>query len=79
MAIQVENALDQLVGILHLTDRLVPEAMAEAGIAPVVEHLGVQEVLIDCGQLGGEHLVEQLDHLSVTVHWHSRTVLNTCE
>ena len=50
-----------VVGVLHLVDRLVAEVLAEPLVAPVVEHLGVDEVLVDRGQLGGEHLVEQLD------------------
>jgi hypothetical protein len=41
---------------------------AELVVAPVVAHLGVDEVLVDRGQLGGEHLVEDLDDLGVAVH-----------
>ena len=67
-AVEVEDPLDELVGVLHLVDRLVVEVLAEPLVAPVVEHLGVDEVLVDRRELGGEHLVEQLDDLVVTSH-----------
>ena len=67
-AFEIEDALDQLVGILHLADRLVAVVLAEAFVAPVVAHLGVDEVLVDGRELGGENLVEQLDDRLVAAH-----------
>ena len=66
--LEVEDPLDELVGILHLADRLVADCFAEPFVAPVVAHLGVDEVLVHRGQLRGEDLVEQLDDTSVAVH-----------
>ena len=37
-------------------------------VAPVLAHLGVDEVLVDRGQLAGEDLVERLDELRVALH-----------
>ena len=67
-AVEEEDALDQLVGVLHLVDRLVAEVLRERLVAPVVEHLVVDEVLVHGRELGGEDLVEQLDDLSVSSH-----------
>ena len=67
-ALEVEDPVDQRLGVLHLVDRLVADVLGEPLVAPVVAHLGVDEVLVDRRQLGGEHLVEQLDDLVVTLH-----------
>ena len=42
--IQEQQALNQLLGVLHLVDRLFPDEVAEAVIAPVVSHFRVEEV-----------------------------------
>ena len=67
-ALEVEDPLDELVGVLHLADRLVAVVLAEAFVAPVVAHLGVDEVLVDRRQLGREDLVEQLDDTRTAAH-----------
>src|SRR5439155_20977070 len=46
-ALEVEAALDQLVGVLHLPDALLAHALVEALVAPVVAEAGVEEVLVD--------------------------------
>jgi hypothetical protein len=43
-------------------------SMRRAVVPPVLAHLGVDEVLVDGGQLGGQHLVEQLDDVGVALH-----------
>src|ERR1700722_8342065 len=68
VALQVQDPLDELVGILHLADRLVTEPLTQALVSPVVEHLCIQEVLVDRGELCREHLIEQFDDALVTVH-----------
>ena len=65
---EVEDALDERLGVLHLLDRLVADLLAESPVAPVVAHLGVDEVLVDRRQLAGQHLVEQLENLVVATH-----------
>ena len=42
--------------------------LREVGVAPVLLHLGVDEVLVDGRELAGEDLVEQLDDLGVPLH-----------
>ena len=48
--LEVEDALDERVGVLHLADRLLAELLGEALVAPVRAHLGVDEVLVDRGR-----------------------------
>src|SRR5690606_2743868 len=42
--------------------------LGEFGQAPVLLHLGVQEVLVDRGELAGQLFVEQRDDLVVATH-----------
>jgi hypothetical protein len=51
-ALEEEDALDELVGVLHLVDRLVADLLGQLGVAPVGAHLRVDEVLVDRCQLG---------------------------
>ena len=67
-ALEEEDARDQRVGMLHLVDRLVVLVVAELRIAPVPEHAGVQEVLVDRGELVGQHRVEVAKHLGIAAH-----------
>ena len=67
-AVEVEDPLDHDVGVLHLVDRLVAAVLGEAVVAPVRAHLRVDEVLVDRRQLRGEHVVEELDDVGVTLH-----------
>src|SRR4051794_3012052 len=71
-AVEVEDALDEVFGILHLVDRFVVEALRQAVVAPVRAHLRVDEVLVDRGQLAREHLVQQLGDAGVTLHGPNR-------
>ena len=68
VALEIEQALDEMVRVLHLIDRLGAETLAQAAVAPVVEHLGVEEVLVHRRQLSGQDLVEEFDDLRVTLH-----------
>lgn len=67
-AFEEQDALDELVGMLHLVDRLVVLVGAEALQAPVVPHARVEEVLVDRDQLVAEDLVEVLDDFLVAFH-----------
>ena len=67
-AVQEQDALDELVGVLHLADRFVIGDLAQTLEAPVLVHAGMQEILIHRGQLIGEHSVEQLDDRLVALH-----------
>ena len=67
-ALEEEDPPDQLVGVLHLVDRLVAVVLRERLVAPVVEHLVVDEVLVDRRELGGQDLVEQFGDGSVALH-----------
>src|SRR3546814_9334273 len=65
---QKEDAVRQLVGMLHLVDRFLAFKMCEPGDAPIVEHAIMQPILVDRGQLVLERLVEEIDDLFVALH-----------
>jgi hypothetical protein len=67
-ALQEQDALDQLVGVLHLVDGLVILLLAELVEPPVLVHPGVQEILVDGGELVLERLVQKRDDLLVAFH-----------
>src|SRR3546814_18740617 len=62
------SVLEQPIGVLHLVDRLLVLVLGQLGVAPVPVHAGMQEILVDRGQLVVEHLVEKLDDLGITLH-----------
>ena len=49
--VEEQQPLDDLLGMLHLVDRLLADEAAKLVIAPVVAHLRVQEVLVDGREL----------------------------
>src|SRR5690606_27623535 len=63
-----QDAVGEALGVAHLLDRLFPGVRGELGVAPVLLHLGVQEVLVDGRELCRQLLVEELDDLPVTLH-----------
>ncbi len=67
-ALEVEDPLDQLLGVLHLAEGLLPALVGQALVAPVVLHLGVDEVLVDRRQLGGQHIVQEFNDLRCRLH-----------
>ncbi|MCY1425252.1 hypothetical protein D9M71_410360 [compost metagenome] len=67
-AFKEQDALDQLVRVLHLVDGFVVLVLAELVQAPIFIHARMQEVLIDRDQLIGKDLVEMLDDCNVAFH-----------
>ena len=63
--------------MLHLADRLFVDLPAEQFEAPVLHHAGVQEVLVDGGQLVLQELVQFGDDLRATLHGEPPPVTNT--
>ena len=47
--VEEEDALDELVRMLHLVDRLLVDPAAEVLVTPVLAHARVQEILVDGG------------------------------
>src|SRR6201986_213553 len=64
-AAQEQNALDQLVGMLHLVDRFFALLLGELRKTPVGQHAGMEEVLVDRRELILEHDVEPADGFGV--------------
>src|SRR4029077_12891853 len=63
-----QDAIDQLVGVLHLVERGVILAVAEFCDAPMAQHPGMEEILIDRGQLALEHRIQMLDDSLIAAH-----------
>ncbi|MNN74460.1 hypothetical protein D3C81_1906620 [compost metagenome] len=68
-AVEHQDAVDQAVGVLHFADRFLVLDITELLQAPVPIHAGVEEILVDRGQLVLELGVQMLDDLLVTFHW----------
>src|ERR1051325_7801712 len=67
-AIEEDDALDELVRVLHLLDRFLAPLFGERLVAPVVEQAVVQPILVDGGQLVPQPPVEELDDARLTAH-----------
>src|SRR5262249_2975902 len=67
-AFQEEDALGQVAGVLHLANGFLVVLLGETVEAPVLAHLGVQEVLVDADELPSEHVVQRLDDLLAPLH-----------
>ena len=67
-ALEHEDALDELLGVVHLLDGLVAVLVGQALPSPVLAQLGVGEVLVDGGEFGRQGLVEELDDARRTLH-----------
>jgi len=66
--LEEEDAVGEHFGVPHLVYRFGASVLGQLGVAPVLLHLGVQEVLVDGGELGGELLVKELDDAFVALH-----------
>jgi hypothetical protein len=62
-AVEHEDAVHQLVGVLHFADRFLVFLLGQLVQAPVLEHAVVQEVLVDGGQLVLELRLQMFDDL----------------
>src|SRR6185436_18247871 len=67
-ALEIEDALDERVGVLHLLDRFRAHLLLEPLVAPVLAHARVDEVLVHRRELGGEDIVERGDDLVGALH-----------
>src|SRR4029450_13442457 len=67
-ALEEQDPCDQRVGVLHLVDRSVVLALAEAGKAPMRKHLGVDEILVDRRELVGEDFIELPHDSDIAFH-----------
>ncbi len=67
-ALQEEDAIHELVGVVHLLDRFLALLLRKAGVAPVIQHAVMQPVLVDGAQLELEGLVQDVDDLFLAFH-----------
>jgi hypothetical protein len=57
-----------LICVLHFADRFVPQNFLDFSVAPILAHLGVDEILVDTGELLAKNLVQNIDDLFVSLH-----------
>ena len=67
-AVEKDDALDELVGVLHFLDQFLAPLLGQILVAPIFEQPIVQPVLVDRGQFVPKCLVEKFDDFSVTLH-----------
>ena len=67
-SLKEKDPLYELIGVLHFVDRLSMLIIGELRQAPVFEHAGVQEVLVDCCELVLQHFVQVFDDGGVAFH-----------
>ena len=68
MAFEEDDALDQLVGVMHLFDRFGALLVGELREAPVVQEPVMHPILVDGTELEKEGLVKPLDDLCFAFH-----------
>ena len=65
MPFEKDDALDDLVGVVHLVDGFLVFLLGKLRHAPIGQHPRMQEVLVDGGQLVLEDAVQVFDRLGV--------------
>ena len=71
-SLEEQHAFDQGIGMFHFVDGFSELVVAQFGQAPVLQYARVQEVLVDCGQLVLEDLVQMFDDGGIAFHWKLR-------
>src|SRR6202044_3788274 len=67
-AVEKDDAVDELVGVLHLLDGLLAPLLGEIAIAPIVQQPVMQPILVDRGKFMPQGLVEIIDDDRLTAH-----------
>ena len=67
-AVEEDDSLDELVGVLHLLDRFLAPVFGQRLEAPIFQQAIVQPVLVDGGQLVPQAAVEIFDDFGVALH-----------
>jgi hypothetical protein len=66
--VEEDDALHDLVGMLHFLDRLLSPFLGQREVAPIVQQPVMQPVLVDGGELMPEATVEIFDDPCVALH-----------
>lgn len=67
-SLQEQDAIHQLVGVVHLLDRFLALLFPKPRHAPMIQHAVVQPVLVDGAQLELEGLVQDVYDLFLAFH-----------
>ena len=68
MPVKKQDAIDDLLRVLHFLNRLCVVMISQLFEPPVETHLGVDEVRVDRRQLDGQAGVQRLNDLFVSFH-----------
>ena len=67
-AVEKDDALDDLVGVLHLLDRFLAPFLRQVAVAPIVQEPVMQPVLVDGRQLMPQAAVEIFNDSCIALH-----------
>src|SRR6266702_3268825 len=67
-AVEEDDALHDLVGMLHLLDRFLAPFLGQRPLTPIVQQPVMQPVLVDGGKLVPQATVEKFDDSRVALH-----------
>ena len=67
-AFEHQNAINQLIGMFHFSDRFFVLFFSDFFQAPMLIHPGMKKILVDCAEFVGELGIEQLDDVIVAFH-----------
>src|SRR5215475_10314682 len=67
-AIEEENSLDEHFGVLHLVNGLFLDVFGKLLVAPVLAHLSVKKVLVDCCQFFLQRSIEFFEYFWISLH-----------
>ena len=67
-SLQEQDAFDQAVGLAHLRPRLALKVLRKVQQADVLQHPGLEEILIDGGQLARKNAVQMANNLRIALH-----------
>src|SRR5204862_8175821 len=73
--VEEQNALDQLVGVLHLVNRLLLDEVAELGVMPVFAHFSMKKILIDGRKFFTKRFLQRSNNFGIAFHVSSLTQL----
>ncbi len=66
--VEEDDAMHELVGVLHFLDRFLAPLLGEVVVAPVLQQPVMEPILADRRELAAQALVEIIDDLGVALH-----------
>ena len=63
-----QNAVDDVIGVVHFTKAFLIHLLAQRIKAPVAEHARVQKILVDRGQLIFKYYIQVFNDFRIAFH-----------